>query len=50
MQQGQTVVAAGGVFVHDENVEEEGGDGGFQLAQSRDEAADAGVAGSGWIS
>ena len=44
LQQRQAVVAAGGVFVHDEDVEEEGGDGGFQVAQGGDEAGDAGAA------
>ena len=44
MQQGQTVVAAGGVFVHNENVRKVGRNGGFQFPPGGDEAVDAGAA------
>ena len=44
MQQGQAVGATSGVFVHDEDVEEEGRDGSLQFAQGGDEADDGGAA------
>ena len=41
LQQRQAVVVAGGVFVNAEDVKKESRDGGFQFAQSDDEAVSA---------